>query len=168
MEGFRARTGVGGYRREFELPPGEGRVKLHFEGVYSGAEVWVNGDLVSIHEGGATPFEADITAAARPGANLLAVRVREHTPTSDELDKMSLYADFPLAGIFRQVRCFRVPAIHVGALAVTTTFDSADRDARILVRAAVVNESPVPFRGSLTMRLSGPLGGSASKAPSVR
>jgi hypothetical protein len=167
MEGFRARTGVGGYRREFELPPGEGRVKLRFEGVYSGAEVWVNGHLVSIHEGGATPFEADITAAARPGANLLAVRVREHTPTSDELDKMSLYADFPLAGIFRQVRCFRVPDLHLGAIAVTTTFDSAYRDARILVRASVLNESPVPFRGTLEMRLAGPLGGPEPEARPV-
>jgi beta-galactosidase len=167
MEGFRARTGVGGYRRKFEPPPGEGRIKLRFEGVYSGAEVWVNGQLVSIHEGGATPFEADISGAVKPGLNVLALRVREHTPTSDELDKMSLYADFPLAGIFRQVRCFRVPAVHIGALAVTTTFDSGYRDAKVLVRAAVLNESPAPFRGTLAMRLAGPLGGPGSKVRPV-
>ena len=167
MEGFHPRTGIGGYRRAFEPPPGEGRIKLRFEGVYSGAEVWVNGNLASIHAGGATPFEADISSAVKPGANVLAVRVREHTPVSDELDKMSLYADFPLAGIFRQVRCFRVPAVHLGALAVTTTFDSAYRDATVSARASVLNESPVPFRGTLSMRLAGPLGAPGAAAAPV-
>ena len=63
MEGFHSDTGVGGYRLHFTAPSEPGRVKLDFEGVYSGAEVWVNGQLVATHEGGATPFEADITDA---------------------------------------------------------------------------------------------------------
>ena len=113
MEGFHSEAGVGGYRRWFVAPGGEGRLKLRFDGVYSGAKVWVNGRLVATHEGGATPFEADITDAVGKGRNLLALRVREHTPTSDHLDKMSLYADFPLTGIIRPVYLFRVPEVHV-------------------------------------------------------
>jgi len=58
MEGFHSDAEIGGYRLRFTAPTESGRVKLAFEGVYSGAEVWVNGQLAAIHEGGATPFEA--------------------------------------------------------------------------------------------------------------
>ncbi|HEY9875058.1 MAG TPA: sugar-binding domain-containing protein, partial [Candidatus Obscuribacterales bacterium] len=49
------------YEREFELPPGEGRVRLHFGAVDYQARVWVNGQFVAEHEGGHTPFSVDIT-----------------------------------------------------------------------------------------------------------
>ena len=62
---FRSRDGVGGYRKRFRQPAGDGRFKLRFEGVYSGAEVWVNGRRLAYHEGGALPFEVDITDAVR-------------------------------------------------------------------------------------------------------
>jgi beta-galactosidase len=145
MEGFQSLDGVGGYRKRFHLPPGEGRVKLRFEGVYSGAEVWVNGQRLAYHEGGALPFEVDITEAAKDGENLLAMRVTQHTVVSDQLDKMSEYADFPLAGIMRPVYLFRVPPFHLGALAVATAFDAAFRDAVLNGRLAVLNESSEPL-----------------------
>lgn len=57
------------YQREFDLPlPGaQGRVILHFGAVDYLARVWVNGKLVAQHEGGHTPFHADITAALKNG-----------------------------------------------------------------------------------------------------
>ena len=154
MEGFRSVDGVGGYRKRFQAPRGSGRMKLRFDGVYSGAEVWVNGQRLAYHEGGALPFEVDVTEAVHGGENLLAVRVTEHTPVSNLLDKMSEYADFPLAGIFRDVYLFRVPPIHAGAIQYATIFDAAFRDATITGRAAIVNESSRPLaNGSLTLRL---------------
>ena len=159
MEGFRSLEGVGGYRKRFVPPRGEGRLKLRFEGVYSGAEVWVNGRRVAYHEGGALPFEVDVTDVAREGDNLLAVRVTQHTVVSDQLDKMSEYADFPLAGIMRSVRLFRVASAHVGALAVSTTFDAAFRKAALTGRVAVLNESAQPLaNGTLELRLTDPEG----------
>lgn len=159
MEGFRSVDGIGGYRRHFTAPRGDGRLKLRFDGVYSGAEVWVNGHRLAYHEGGALPFEVDVTAAVYEGDNLLAVRVTEHTPVSDLLDKMSEYADFGLGGIFRDVYLFRVPLAHVGALQYATHFDPAFRDATVKGRAAIVNESSQPLAsGSLTLRLNGPDG----------
>ena len=151
MEGFRSDTGVGGYRLHFTAPTSPGRVKLDFEGVYSGAEVWVNGQLVATHEGGATPFEADITDAVKPGDNVLALRVREHTTVSDKLDHMSLYADFPLAGIMRPVYLFTTPDVHLADLQITTTFDKEYRDATMTVRGRVLNESPQAFRGRVAL-----------------
>jgi len=56
------------YRRKFRAPdlaPGE-RLLLHFGAVDYCAEVWVNGIKVCSHQGGYTPFQADITSALRP------------------------------------------------------------------------------------------------------
>ena len=51
------------YRREFDAPPLQAgqRVLLHFGAVDYEATVWVNGKLAVRHEGGYTPFFADIT-----------------------------------------------------------------------------------------------------------
>jgi len=51
------------YEREFEVSPGDKRVLLHFGAVDYYARVWVNEHLVATHEGGHTPFWADITLA---------------------------------------------------------------------------------------------------------
>src|ERR1700712_3415815 len=47
-----------------ELPPGH-RLHIHFEAVDWRATVWVNGRQVCTHEGGYTPFRADITDVLR-------------------------------------------------------------------------------------------------------
>jgi len=143
MDGFDSRTGTGGYRRRLQIPASfrGRRIKLVFDGVYSGAEVWLNGTRVGSHEGGFSPFEIDVTNAAHVGPdNLLAVLVREAT-LSSHLDKMSYYANFPLAGIFRQVRLLSVPEIHVRRFHVQTVFDPAYKDATLAVDLSVENES---------------------------
>jgi len=66
--GDRAFHPVVWYRRRFaaEVASGE-RLLLHFGAVDYRAEVWVNGQLVVRHEGGHTPFCADITDVLRSG-----------------------------------------------------------------------------------------------------
>ena len=49
------------YERDFELSPHAGRTLLRFGAVDYAARVWVNGRLAVVHEGGHTPFWADIT-----------------------------------------------------------------------------------------------------------
>ena len=57
------------YRRTFEVPDlaahreKGGRVLLHLGAVDYQSRVWVNGMRVAMHEGGHTPFSADITSA---------------------------------------------------------------------------------------------------------
>lgn len=161
MEGFKSFEGVGGYRKHFLLPSGDGRLKLRFDGVYSGAEVWVNGCRMRYHEGGATPFEIDVTDVACEGDNLIAVKVTENTITSTKFDKMSYYAGFALAGIMRAAYMFRVPEIHVGALSVITEFDADYVDAVLLGKVAIVNESSEDWKNAyVCIRLSDPLGNS--------
>jgi len=49
------------YERDFDITPGNDRVILRFGAVDYSARVWVNGKLCAFHEGGHTPFSADIT-----------------------------------------------------------------------------------------------------------
>jgi beta-galactosidase/beta-glucuronidase len=57
------------YRRTWQQPriPSGQRLFLHFEAVDWRATVWVNGSRVCLHEGGYTPFAADITHALVEG-----------------------------------------------------------------------------------------------------
>src|SRR5919201_2619350 len=57
------------------------RLVLHLGAVDYQARVWVNGQLVCEHEGGQTPFSADITEVARPSDNVLVIRVED--PSED-------------------------------------------------------------------------------------
>ncbi|MFB9329189.1 glycoside hydrolase family 2 protein [Paenibacillus aurantiacus] len=69
------------YRRKLEVPAHYAgkRVVLHFGAVDYEAQVWVNGRLVASHEGGHTPFQADITDALRTdGDNVLVVRAEDY------------------------------------------------------------------------------------------
>ena len=143
MEGFDSTSGIGGYRKQLQIPASfrGRRIKLLFEGVYSGAEVWLNGTRVGSHEGGFAPFELDVTDAAHIGAdNLLAVRVQEDT-LSSHLDDMSHYANFPLAGIFRPVRMFSLPDTHIRRFHVQTIFDSSYKNAVLTLDLSIENES---------------------------
>jgi len=66
------------YFREID-PPGSWlgqTIRLRFEAVADQARVWLNGERIGEHSGGATPFEFNITKTVKAGAkNLLAVRV---------------------------------------------------------------------------------------------
>ncbi len=51
------------YEREFETPPGDGRLLLHFGAVDYRARIWVNDVYIAEHEGGHIGFTLDITHA---------------------------------------------------------------------------------------------------------
>ena len=75
------------YRRTFRtedtgVQPGE-RLLLHFGAVDYRARVWVDGRLVAVHEGGHTPFSADITSALEPQAAEHVITVRAEDPPLD-------------------------------------------------------------------------------------
>lgn len=70
---------VAWYARPFASPEHRGRerVVLHLGAVDYRADVWVNGVHVASHEGGHTPFDADITRALSPDGNALVVRAED-------------------------------------------------------------------------------------------
>ena len=68
------------YARTFDYPSlGDERLLLHFGAVDYRATVWVNGTQVATHEGGHTPFSADVThaLAGEAGDNILVVRAED-------------------------------------------------------------------------------------------
>ena len=72
------------YRRAFQVAEEDrrGRLLLHFGAVDYRAQVWVNGQLVAQHEGGHTPFSADITQVLQEGDQEQVIVVRaEDQPT---------------------------------------------------------------------------------------
>ena len=64
------------YRRVLQIPEfgANEQVLLHFGAVDYDARVFANGSQVAHHEGGYTPFYADVTAAARSGTIEIVVR----------------------------------------------------------------------------------------------
>jgi beta-galactosidase/beta-glucuronidase len=68
------------YRRQFNQRPlaKNERLMLHFEAVDYAATVWVNGKKVVSHQGGYTPFSADITSVLLPdGPQEVVVRAED-------------------------------------------------------------------------------------------
>jgi len=65
------------YARTFDRAPGSERLLLHFGAVDYRATVWVNGTQVAKHEGGHTPFSADVTPALTEGENVIVVRAED-------------------------------------------------------------------------------------------
>jgi beta-galactosidase/beta-glucuronidase len=102
------------------------RVLLHFGAVDYAAEVWVNGKFVVAHEGGYTPFSADITDALRATENTLVVRATD--PGADPTIPRGKqdWREHPAhmfysrtTGIWQTVWLEVVDAIHVAELRLT-------------------------------------------------
>ena len=121
------------YRRTFEAPPllqaGE-RLLLHFGAVDWSATVWVNGSLAVCHEGGYTPFSADITDLLIAGPQTLVVRVDDDPA---DLAKPRGKQDWQLephsiwyprtTGIWQTVWLERVPGTWIGSIRWTPSLE---------------------------------------------
>ncbi len=124
------RNPVGSYRMIFELPdewPQDRRIILHFAGVRSAMYVWMNGQRIGYSQDFALPAEFDITAALRPGTNLLAVEVYRWCAGS-YLEDQDMWR---LSGIFRDVFIYCLPRVHFWDVHVWAELDDACRDATL-------------------------------------
>src|SRR5208283_3535212 len=130
-------TDIGLYRRAIDVPAsftGQ-RVLWHFDGVYDGAEVFVNGQRCGYHESGFTAFNIDVTKALKPGQrNLMAVRVYKKT-SSSSLEKGSFWC---LGGIYRETYLVALPPLHVDDVTVVTDLDAQYKDATLKSTVRVV------------------------------
>ena len=121
----------GFYRKRFVVPEDwRGRlVKVNFDGVQNGAEIWLDGQPVNVsesswgranyHESGWTAWQADLTPLVKFGQeNLLALRVAKNTKSVD-LDTGDY---FILGGVYRPVTLFSVPQTHIEDFSVRTHF----------------------------------------------
>ena len=103
---------VGSYRRTFMVPASwAGReIYLHFNGIYSAAYVWVNGQKVGYTQGPNNDSEFDVTRYLRTGAeNLVCVEVYRWSDGSYIEDQDM----FRMSGIHRDVYLEARQKLHV-------------------------------------------------------
>jgi hypothetical protein len=123
------------YRRTFDRADagdrdGE-RVVLRFGAVDFRATVWVNGRLVAEHEGGHTPFAADVTGVLTDaGPQLLVVRAEDDPRDLTQPRGKQDWQERPHAiwyerttGIWQPVWLEPLPTVHVAALTFTPDLD---------------------------------------------
>ena len=139
MQGFKIRHNIGyPYKRSIEIPKyfAGYRILLRFDGVYSHARIWVNGQFVRDHHGGFTTWDYDITDFVTPGQDAwLTVEV---TDRDDEISYGSGYAHHLIGGILRDVSLLAIPQDHFSHLHVETDLDADYRDARLRLNAGVL------------------------------
>lgn len=119
------------YQRTFDIQPEGGRIILHFGAVDYNARVWVNNHLVATHEGGHTPFNADITAALNPSGQQKVTVYAEDDP--HDISKPRGKQDWQLhphsiwyprtTGIWQSVWLERVATTYISKLRWTPVFD---------------------------------------------
>lgn len=127
---------VGSYIKEFEVPEEwkEGRVRIHFGGVYSGYTLWVNGKEVGYAEDSCLPSEFDISEYLQNGTNRLAVCVYKWTDGSYLED-----ADhWRMSGIHRDVKLVFYPNVAIDDFAVRTLLDKDFKKAKVQIRPTIV------------------------------
>lgn len=120
------------YRRTFEVPENwsDKRTVLHFGAVDYVAKVWVNGQLAAIHEGGHTPFHADITSLLKAGNNTIVLRAQDYSrdvtlPRGKQYwleDSASIFYT-RTTGIWQSVWLEPVSAVHLDKVMVTPDID---------------------------------------------
>lgn len=115
---------VGSYRREFTIPAGwDGKeIILHFNGVYSGIYVWINGEKVGYSQGANNDAEFNITKYVKTGTNTIAAEVYRFTDASYIEDQDM----FRLSGIHRDVYVYATPKVHVRDYFLKSAFDGND------------------------------------------
>jgi len=128
------------YQRTVWVPRGwQGqRIVLHFESATHRATVWVNETEVVSHEGGYTPFEADITAYVSPGEQVRITAVVNNTLNWQSIPpgviedtpagkRQRYWHDFfNYAGIHRNVWLYATNPAHVTDVTITTDLEGND------------------------------------------
>jgi beta-galactosidase/beta-glucuronidase len=150
------------YRRRVRVAARDDhRVLLHFGAVDYRAHVWVNGLAVAFHEGGHTPFAADITSALDPSGEQVIVVRAEDSPTDLrqprgkqdwQPEPHAIWYD-RTSGIWQPVWLEHVPATRVRSLRWTP--DADERGISLTVR--VRNHGHTDLRIRVVLRQRGRL-----------
>jgi beta-galactosidase len=156
-------TGVAWYRKHFTLPASSnGKVFLEFEGVRQGADVYVNGQHVGLHENGVMAFGVDISKAAHAGDNVVAVRTDNAWTYKERATGQGYqwsdrnfnanYGGIPknvklhVSGLLYQTLPLYSTLGTTGVYVYATDFDIPGRSATVNAESQVRNEYATPQR----------------------
>ncbi len=150
MQGYSIQLDVEyAYRKQIFIPKDfrNNRILVRFNGVYSYARVWINGQFIRDHHGGFTSWDCDITDHVQPGED--AVLVVGITDKQDEISYGSGYAHHPIGGILRRVELVALPEVHIQTFRVVTFLDSEYRNAKMRVEAGISQSTQAKVHLSL-------------------
>lgn len=128
---------VGSYQRKFTVPENWNgmNVSLHFGGVSSAFQVWVNGDFVGYGEDSCNSSEFNITPYLKKGENILSVRVLRYSDGSYLEDQ----DHWRLSGIQREVYIMAEPKLRIADFFYQTKLDKNYQDAVFQLRPRLDN-----------------------------
>jgi beta-glucuronidase len=125
------------------------RIVLRFDSATHNAVVWVDDAQVMEHDGGYTPFEADITDLAEPGGEIRITAVVSNVLTWQTIPpgyvqetvgggrrQQVLYDFFNYAGLHRSVWLYSTPRSYIVDVTTDTDIEGADGVVRYSVEHA--------------------------------
>ncbi|MFC3334748.1 glycoside hydrolase family 2 TIM barrel-domain containing protein [Flavobacterium palustre] len=130
---------VGSYQRKFTVPENwDGMtVSLHFGGVSSAFQVWINGEFVGYGEDSFNSSEFNITPYLKKGENILSVRVFRYSDGSYLEDQ----DHWRLSGIQREVFIMAEPKLRIADFFYQTKLDKKYQDAVFQLRPRLDNQT---------------------------
>jgi beta-galactosidase len=130
-------TGIGFYRKEFEIPDADKgkKISIEFDGICRNSTVWVNGHLLGNHKSGYTPSNYDLTDVLRygnEGKNVILVKV-------DASDYEGWW--YEGGGIYRHVWIIKTNRLHVDRFGTYITTPSVSSEAAsVSIKTTLKNE----------------------------
>jgi len=143
-------TGIGFYRKEFEIPEADKgkKISIEFDGIFRNSTVWVNGHLLGNHQSGYTPSNYDLTDVLRygnEGKNVVLVKVDATQPEGWWYEG---------GGIYRHVWLVKTDRLHVTRFGtyVTTPVITAE-EASVRIRTTLKNEYKTDINVTLISKI---------------
>jgi beta-galactosidase len=143
-------TGIGFYRKEFEIPESDKgkKISVEFDGIFRNSTVWVNGHLLGNHQSGYTPSNYDLTDVLRygnEGRNVILVKV-------DASEYEGWW--YEGGGIYRHAWLIKTDRLHVARFGTyVTTPEITDNEASISIKTTLINEYKTVKNVSLVSKI---------------
>lgn len=153
---YNCKNSVASYRRTFTLPEGwtDKRVVLHFDGIYSAAYVWVNGQYVGYTQGANNDAEFDLSKVVRQGENNIAVQVYRFSDAS-YLEGQDMWH---MSGIHRDVYLYATPKTYIADHVITDDLAAPYISAAVTVNVSMNNPSAEAVTKQVRARIINPEG----------
>lgn len=130
------------YKRSFTLNPDwQGQqVFVHFDGVESAFQLWLNGRYVGYSQDSKLPAEFNLTAYLKPGENTIALRVFRWSDGSWLEDQDG----FRMSGIYRDAWLFPLPTVAIRDFFAKAELDDRYENATLALDVSVRNYGTTP------------------------
>ncbi len=154
------------YQKKFDVEKTENeKVFLYFEGVMHEAWVWINGKLITHHQGGYLPFTVDATDFVQEKNNTIIVKVNNEDNPQIPPGKTLKTLDFNYyGGIYRNVYLLKTnsvyitDAVHANQInggGILVHFDKISKEkASGIVKVHIKNETDEPKKIKLGITFS--------------